>query len=94
MQAVGVLYLLYEKSIIVQTKHIEEEVAVASVGNLSRIILGGQVGSRKALNRISANGLDRLALSLSLCLSLGRLSCLCRRGEDYRWALKLSVGLS
>ncbi|KAL9064852.1 MAG: hypothetical protein Q9157_007683 [Trypethelium eluteriae] len=44
MLAVGVLYLLYEKSIIVQTNHTEEELASASVDSLSRMILGGQVG--------------------------------------------------
>ena len=45
MLAVGVLYLLYEKSIIVQTRHTEEELASASVDGLSRTILGVQVRS-------------------------------------------------
>ena len=44
MLTIGVLYLLYEKSIIVQTKHTEEELASASFDGISRIILGGQVG--------------------------------------------------
>ncbi|KAL9090469.1 MAG: hypothetical protein Q9165_005230 [Trypethelium subeluteriae] len=44
MLAVGVLYLLYEKSIIIQTNPTEEELASASVDSLSRMILGGQVG--------------------------------------------------
>ena len=60
MLAVGVLYLLYEKSIIVQVKHTEEELASASVDNLSRIILGGQVGSAKLNEGFLANNDERL----------------------------------
>ncbi|KAI9662803.1 MAG: Glycosyl phosphatidyl inositol anchor synthesis [Bathelium mastoideum] len=42
--AIGVLYLLYEKSIISQARHTEEELASAPVDSVSRMVLGGQVG--------------------------------------------------
>ncbi|KAI9710266.1 MAG: Glycosyl phosphatidyl inositol anchor synthesis [Bogoriella megaspora] len=44
MLIVGVLYLIFEESIINRARHTEEELKLASVDTLSRRILGGQVG--------------------------------------------------
>ena len=43
MVAVGVLYLLFEKSILADSDSTEDELASSSTDGLSRIILGLQV---------------------------------------------------
>jgi GPI ethanolamine phosphate transferase 1 len=50
MLAVGILYLLYEKSIVSQSKETENPLASSSIDSISRMILGGQV--RIAVSKI------------------------------------------
>ena len=45
MVVVGVLYLLFEKSILADSDSTEDELAASSTDGLSRIILGLQVCS-------------------------------------------------
>jgi len=45
MVAVGVLYLLFEKSILADSDYTKDELASSSIDGLSRIILGLQVCS-------------------------------------------------